>query len=532
MAGSSLAPQEEPNKLLGVDLVWWRARIGRRTVVSLYWWFGALVQDRFSLDVRLYDGAGRERARHTQPLAPHQFVILDSRTLADFTGDGVLSLTVTTERSPSRICRTQYSRLYCMVDWVSDRGDLVTLHSDQVHVPPEAGEIALPPDPEQPLELTEIAVDGSDPSAALIWVNGPSAEPVGAVYLTATDHTGRRQECLYPAAFPPFSIQHLQLAEQFPAWRDFAEQREVVIGGALRTSHLFARPYVYSRAMPYESAYHGGNLYRGGELAYPAYRFLGEGPVNPALALHDEEVTTTVYLFHSHGGVEQDAWVGIRLYDKRGELVAEERKWLRAVRGGVSRGDIAALVPRAAQPFAGHLALRFFPEPGRSYPPVIQALVEYRNSVSQTRVMLWSDDWNSEARRRRASLEAPWVSYFRVWLSPDVHTRIGITHCAVEENYQEVADARLILTLEGGAAYERQLSLPAHATALHSVADLFPEAIAEGAVSPFGLLRVESRYDLANMQISQHARSGALAAEHFLCAARFRKGELVWPAGA
>jgi hypothetical protein len=68
-------------------------------------------------------------------------------------------------------------------------------------------------------------------------------------------------------------------------------------------------------------------------------------------------------------------------------------------------------------------------------------------------------------------------------------------------------------------------SLPPHATHFESLAELFPGAAAFLAPSGIGVASVESRSDLAVIQLTRHLRSGAVGAEHFMVTNTYHEGK-------
>ena len=113
--------------------------------------------------------------------------------------------------------------------------------------------------------------------------------------------------------------------------------------------------------------YHGGNRYQWSGLPGFLYKALGRGEVNPMVAIHSKELTTTVNLLNSHGDIEDDFWVDARLYDESGSVVADRKRWLLARRNALSRGEIAELLD-SDRPFVGHVALCFTDERKPVYP--------------------------------------------------------------------------------------------------------------------------------------------------------------------
>ncbi len=70
---------------------------------------------------------------------------------------------------------------------------------------------------------------------------------------------------------------------------------------------------------PALSAYHGGDLYDWEDMPWHRYVLLGEGEVNPMIVVETDEVSTDVTFFNTHGHLEDDFWVGVRVYDGGGE---------------------------------------------------------------------------------------------------------------------------------------------------------------------------------------------------------------------
>ncbi|MGH8745678.1 MAG: hypothetical protein ACREUK_04225 [Burkholderiales bacterium] len=253
------------------------------------------------------------------------------------------------------------------------------------------------------------------------------------------------------------------------------------------------------------------------------------------LALHGDELTTTVNLLNSHADLEADYWIDARVYAADGRLVATRERWLLARRHGLSRGELAELLPDPSQAFVGHLALSFSAADVTFYPRHLQALMEYRSACGTARVMAWSDHWNARERvtdlasafdrRVTAGLWPEEVllhpglmlsSHFRVWHGGDVASWIAITNPGTTLDYARTMEYRL--QLENGQG-ERQIldaTLAPHATAFGPLGKFFPDAAALLGSDGIGMLRVESESDLASMQLARHARSGAWSAEHFL----------------
>src|SRR5581483_2453270 len=125
------------------------------------------------------------------------------------------------------------------------------------------------------------------------------------------------------------------------------------------------------------AGYHGGNRYEWLRVPRFVYKAFGRGEVNPMLAVHSGELTTTVNVLNTHGDLEENFAIDARLYDCAGGIVADRKRWLSASRRSVSRGTIAELLPRNADPFIGHIALNFADDGQVFFPRHVQALVDY-----------------------------------------------------------------------------------------------------------------------------------------------------------
>jgi hypothetical protein len=288
-------------------------------------------------------------------------------------------------------------------------------------------------------------------------------------------------------------------------------------------------------------AYHGGNRYHWRALPAFAYRFLGDGEINPIAAIHRPDLTTFVNVLHSHGDLEPDFWIDARLWDSAGRLVAERPRWLQARRRQLSRGAVSDLLPDARQPFTGHIALTFSPCDAPEYPRRLQALLEYQSAGSISHVMAWSDDWNSGIRRNRlrraaeaagaGSGEPQFASYYRVWARPGLTTHLSISNPG-HPGYAACAPYVVRLRNTRGAEIAAAGRLDPQASSLPSVHDLFPSARAFLAPAGVGVVVVESPFDLATIQLTRSAASGSWAVEHLMSIFTPINDRLFLPAGA
>jgi hypothetical protein len=255
------------------------------------------------------------------------------------------------------------------------------------------------------------------------------------------------------------------------------------------------------------------------------------GEINPVAVLEDADTATFINLLHSHGEVESDMAVNLRLYDGRGECVLEQKRWTTVPRHGVRRIRVADLLPPGTGNFSGHLALGFDADMDAQVPRHLQALAEYRTRASVARTMYWSDEWNFGVRREqrlRGRRPRTNQSCFRALHSKELRTTFALTNAGTV-GHADHADVSLSLKGREGTLATTTIRLAPYETRFAGVCDLFPglELCEEVAV-----LVVESPNDLANMAFTRHLPSGALSAEHFISIPAVLGGKVYWPAGA
>ena len=520
-----------PPNHLGADLFWWRESASFHTLVTVYWGFYDPPPECVTLQCVLFDVSGAPRASWTVPLEPQAVVVIDSArmdgwtTAASGSGDGVLAIFVCADEATRDGLKQDYRRLYSMVDWYSDAGDVCGLHNDQSFVPGKGGAI----------ELTEIVVRETATSAnALVFVNGPTAQDSGAVSLTVTNASGERTSATYAPVMQPFTAHVVRLVSLFPDLAVFCGDEYATVSGVMTGRDLYLRPYVITEG-DHLSAYHGGDLYQWAPLHPVVYALLGAGEVNPMAVIHRPgELETTVNLFNTHGDLEDDFWVDARLYDESGACVATRERWRLARRNVLARADVRELLPDPESPFSGHIALTFSKVTAAAFPRRLQALLEYRSPVGAARVMAWSDEWNSRMKlfqRSRNESAVPLRSYYRVWARDGFSTIVSITNPG-HGDYREFADYTIRLRNTAGQTRAVSGTLAPRATRQVRLTTLFDDAVAWLAPTGIGIVEIESTFDLANVQFVHNARSGVWAAEHFM-AAQTRVGRDTYqPAGA
>ena len=518
---------QPPAHTLGADLFWWRETGAVHTLVSIFWGSYPTCDDAVTLTFALFDADRACVASWCRQVSRDEPIFVDSadppEALRDAppVADGVLAVFSSTATPPSTRLRAEYLRLYGLIDWYSEDGLICSLHTDQS---------VLEGRPEH--RFTEIVVEESDTKTSfLVILNGPQPYGPASVELDIRNHHGETRHVVFRPALEPFSVNRLELRQLVPDVARFANGRPLTIGGRHTATGLFIRPYVMTSGR-FRSGYHGGDVYEDND-GVPGYeqRFLDRGLTNPMFAVHRAEVTTTVNLFNSHGVIDDDFWVDLYLYDETARLAAEFPRWQLARRGSLTRGDIATALPDGG-PFTGHMVLAFSRDDDKPlYPDVLQALVEYRTAVNTSRVAVWSDEWNSPGRARLRG-QVSYRAFFRVWCRPPLETTICVSNSANERRYDEAAPYTAVLINGAGHRQSCTRVVPPHGTDHRAVVELFPDAERFLAPSGFGMLILESDFDLAEIQMTRHAGSGAIAAEHFMALPSVSNGQSLWPSGA
>ena len=494
---------EYPPDTLGADLFWWRETGTLHTLVSIYWKEYARL-DGVTLRFMLFDDGRRVAAWQVEPVED-QLILIDSThppVAVAAVAEGGLAVFVSATGGAGR---DQYTRLYGLIDWYSDDGSICGLHSDQA--------VLRAPYRNR---FTEIVVEEmADRASELVLLNGPDPQPAGAASLELRNHLGATRTARHGRPMLPFTATRLRIRDLVPDAVEFADGRHLTVSGVFDSTGLFIRPYVMIAGASL-SGYHGGDVYDDmGPVPSFAERFLDRGRVNPMFAVHHDGLTTSVNVFNSHGHLDEDFSVDAYLYDTAGALITERRRWLTAARHGFARGDIADLLPDGTQSFVGHVTLAYTREDRPFYPRVLQALLEYRTRRGATRVMAWSDEWNSP-QRAAVRGRVPYRAYYLVWCRPPLQTHLCITNCGNERRYAEAAPFTAVLLNEAGDRIQVSGVVPPHGTVFQPVQTLFPDAPRFLGPRGVGLVVIESDYDLAEIQITRHAGSGVVAAEHFM----------------
>jgi len=535
-----------PPNSLGADLVWWRESPSLHTLVTIY---GAIEElnglapgslPPVYLECALFTPEGKFHSSWRESLLRGGMVVIDSAEHSGVLSTGLLAIFLCTETEVPEPVREKSRRLFSMVDWYSDDGEIASLHNDHslFHGTRD-------------LNLTEIVVlEAPAQRNYLVVLNGPEPQPPGSIRLEAQNHKGKIRNALYAPAMAPFSVHSLYLSELFPGLADFGDGSHILLSGRFQCRGVFVRPYVMTEGHSV-NAYHAGNRYDWGAIPLFVQKYLGRGEVNPMVALHQNTLTTTVNVLNSHGSLESDFWVDARLYDEAGRLVAERERWLLARRNGLARGDIADLLPDPAVPFAGHIALSYSADTKSYYPRRLQALLEYRTPVSAARVMAWSDVWNGRHKLRELNEKVGQIlpldqifddysseagvtyhCHYRMWCKPPIVSHLAITNCGIEADYSKRASYLLKLLNRRGESLEYHGDLAPQATDWGRIDKFFPRASEFAGSDAIVMATIDSPADLAVMHLTEHERSGVYSAEHFMASGSYHEGRYHWICGS
>ena len=365
MSSSFLIP---PN-YLGADLVWWRESPSLHTLVTIY---GAIEElnglepgslPALYLECALFTREGKFQSSWREALPRGGMAVIDSARHPGVLSTGLLAIFVCGETKIPGPVWKKYQRLFSMVDWYSEDGEIASLHNDQSLSHRN-----------WKLDFTEIAVlETETQKNSLVVLNGLERQASGSIRLDTKNQKGEVRNAVYAPSMAPFSVHRLYLSELFPGLAEFGEGSPVLCSGHFECRGVYLRPYVVTEGRSV-NAYHGGDRYEWGAIPRFVQKYLGRGEVNPMVALHRDGLTTIVNVLNSHGDVESDFWIDARLYDEAGRLVAERERWLLAKRNGLARGDIADLLPDPGAPFTGHIAMNFSADTQPWYPRRLQAL--------------------------------------------------------------------------------------------------------------------------------------------------------------
>lgn len=511
---SAVRPRTTPSVSIGHDVFWWRNDAdGLRTAVSIYWPHGWGPTPVLAV-LRWFDGGGAPAAEHEVWLKAGELLAVDE-SIGPL-GDGVLSIEFFADTDPVVVDDDRH-RLYGVIDWYSEAGEISTLHSDHC--------VLLDP---VELTLTEIALrpwERTDTELVLLTAGDELA--AGSWTFTVVNAAGRTMTRSVDEAWAPWQVHHVDLAVLFGDLVEFAAGSEISLTGHRAAHRMFCRPYVVSQS-PALSAYHGGDRYEWEDLPWHRHAFLGEGEVNPMIVVETDEVTTGVTFFNTHGHLDEAFWVGVRVYDDAGALVAHEPRFRHVERNRISAASFSELLGGVERPFAGHAAFTFSEPDRTSYPGRLQALMAYRTVDSSARIMAWSDEWNTPQRRIKRRDADAYRSYFRVLGSPFLECWLGVTNAGSHDLDVDAAYT-VIVESQAGQRLTTSCTLGPLATSFRSIDAVVPGAA--DLLRGVGLLVVESDSDLAMVCFTRHRRSGRWSAEHLMSAPTPAGDGHIWPAG-
>jgi hypothetical protein len=540
----SISFQTPPNAL-GGDLVWWRESSSHHTLVTIYGVIEELnaialgTLPPLHLELALFTAEGEFKYPWREPLARNAMVVIDSASHPGIVTSGLLAIFACADGNVSDSIRKKYGRLFSMVDWYSDNGEIASLHNDQSLAPRS-----------WIMDFTEIVMGTATQRNSLVVFNGSEPQAPRSVRLELKNTNGNTFEAIYEPAMAPFTVHRLLLSELSPGLADFGEGAPILVSGRFECSGIFVRPYVVTEGRSF-NAYHGGDRYDYPGVPGLIHKYLGRGEVNPLVTAHREVLTTTVNILNGHGELDDDFWVDAHLWDEGGCLIAERERWLLARRNQVSRGDIAELLPDLAAPFVGHVALNFSTDSKMLYPRRLQALMKYRTPVSAARVMAWSDVWNGRHKLGELNekvgkvlpvdklfsssdvgdVDVTYHCHYRMWFKPPLVFHLAITNCGIETDYSKRAAYTLKLHNRRGETLQVEGDLALQATDYGRVAKFFPAVSEFPGQDAIFMATIDSPADLAVMQLTEHERSGVYSAEHFMASGSYHDGKYYWICG-
>ena len=170
------------------QLFWWRETPDIHTLIT-FWGYplATLSQvESFKLTFALFDLDGNFQVSWELSLSKEQSIFLDSATCEETKNtnltEGVLAVFVEAESDPS--IEVKPSSLYSIIDWYSESGEIVTLHSDQLIHPNKKS-----------YEWTEIVIkETATAYNSLVVLNGSQWQPENNITLEIQNHLGETIE--------------------------------------------------------------------------------------------------------------------------------------------------------------------------------------------------------------------------------------------------------------------------------------------------------------------------------------------------
>src|SRR4029077_20735151 len=132
------------------------------------------------LELALFTTDGEFRTSWREPLARNGMVVIDSAKHPGILTTGLLAIFACTETEVPDSVKKKYHRLYSMVDWYSDEGEIASLHNDQ-SLSPRVGKV----------DFTEIVVlETVTQRNSLVVLNGPEPREPGSIRLEMKNGEG------------------------------------------------------------------------------------------------------------------------------------------------------------------------------------------------------------------------------------------------------------------------------------------------------------------------------------------------------
>src|SRR5262249_18819241 len=147
--------------------------------------------------------------------------------------EGVLAVFVSATDSPTEKLN-KYRRLYSLVDWYSQEGEIVSLHNDQSFRRRY-----------WKIEFTEIVFrETAEDKTYLVILNGPQQQQPESIKLEIKNHLNETLKAVYHPLITPFSLHKLHLNQLFPELVEFCAGQYATLSGYFDCCDIFVRPYV------------------------------------------------------------------------------------------------------------------------------------------------------------------------------------------------------------------------------------------------------------------------------------------------
>lgn len=269
-----------PENLLGGDLFWWREDGVFHTLVTIS---GAIEMNnalprhslpQATLTFALFDPEGNFQFDWRREVKPEETIFIDSALIRQEQGreqmiqEGVLAVFVSAKTEPSEEMKQRYSRLYSLVDWHSDDGDLVSLHNDQ--------SIVMQRDGTEPTAFTEIVLlETTEDVNYLVIINGPETQRSGAFAWRSKTIADKSCALFMLLKCGPTITQNIPCAP-VSGIGEVLRRAACDFKRAIRLSRHF-HSALRDDSGRRLSGYHGGDLYHWTNSPRPYYNCFGRG---------------------------------------------------------------------------------------------------------------------------------------------------------------------------------------------------------------------------------------------------------------